>query len=121
MGFEVGSYDAASPLIIDPIVAFQSVLEGTGDDRAYAVAVDQSGHFYVAGETTSTNFPTVSPLQPANAGRIDAFVARLRTSDGTLVSVTYFGGAAEDSARGVAADATGIYLTGYTYPRITPW
>jgi hypothetical protein len=36
--------------------------------------VDSLGDAYVIGYTTSTNFPTVNPLQPANAGTPDALV-----------------------------------------------
>jgi len=56
-----------------------SYLGGTGDDRAYGVAVTAGGDAVVVGTTTSINFPTANPLQPANGGASDAFVARLTT------------------------------------------
>jgi Beta-propeller repeat len=47
---------------------------GSLDDRGTGIAVDSSNNFYVVGTTTSTNFPTVTPFQSANAGGQDAFV-----------------------------------------------
>ena len=41
------------------------------------IAVDGAGNAYVTGMTRSTNFPTANALQPANAGSLDAFVAKL--------------------------------------------
>jgi hypothetical protein len=54
-------------------------LGGGGGDLALALAIHPtSGEVYVAGETTSTNFPgTAGGAQPANGGVSDAFVARL--------------------------------------------
>jgi|GEM_PF-859905 len=56
---------------------YSSYLGGNGYDEAYAVAVDSSDNAYIAGYTESTNFPTTQPLQSANAGGGDAFVAKI--------------------------------------------
>src|SRR5207248_474425 len=42
--------------------------------------LDSSGNAYVEGQTSSTNFPTLNPLQPAYAGKGDAFVAKFGAS-----------------------------------------
>ncbi len=42
--------------------------EGGTNSIQLAVAVDASGNAYVAGTTTSTDFPTASPIQPAHGG-----------------------------------------------------
>jgi hypothetical protein len=47
---------------------------GGARDEAHGIAVDGSGNAYVAGFTTSADFPTANPLQASNAGRDDAFV-----------------------------------------------
>jgi hypothetical protein len=55
-------------------LGYSTYLGGTGNDQASSVAVDASDDAYVAGRTTSTDFPTVSPLQAAPGG---AFVSEV--------------------------------------------
>jgi hypothetical protein len=70
----------------------------------------------VAGATSSTNFPTKRPLQPA-LGNIpsvaDAFVAKLNATGSALLYSTYLGGNSTDFARGIAVDGLGnAYVAG---------
>ena len=44
VGFLVGAYDAAHPLVIDPVLTYSSYLGGGGMDGATAVAVDAAGN-----------------------------------------------------------------------------
>ena len=60
VGFRVGAYDTTKPLTIDPVIQYSAYLGGSGSDQAFAVAADGSGDAYVAGTTTSTNFPTTT-------------------------------------------------------------
>jgi hypothetical protein len=69
---------------------FSTYLGGSGDEDEGgdfgAIAVDNAGaHFYVTGNTVSTNFPTwpSPPYQAANAGGSDAFVAKYAQATGT--------------------------------------
>jgi hypothetical protein len=55
-------------------LGYSSYLGGTGDDRANGIAVDASDNAYIAGKTTSPDFPTVSPLQATPGG---AFVGEV--------------------------------------------
>jgi len=56
---------------------YSTYLGGTGDDLLFGVAVDGAGNTYLTGETTSTDFPSMNPLQPANAGgRRDAVMVK---------------------------------------------
>ena len=67
---------------------YSTYLGGSGDELnlgdAFSVgpsiAVDIDGNAYIAGFTLSTDFPTVNPLKPFNAGSNDAFVAKLDAS-----------------------------------------
>lgn len=94
---------------------FSTYLGGSGNDEIAGVAVDESGKIYVAGDTSSTNLPLAKAIQPANAGGIDGFVAKLEAG-GALKYCTYLGGSGPfDCAIGVAADREGnAYVTGYT-------
>ena len=62
VGFEIAEYDASKPLVIDPILVYSSFLGGSGGDFGHAIAVDDFGNVYLAGETTSINFPIRNPL-----------------------------------------------------------
>ncbi len=75
-------------------------LGGTGDDSGQAITADAAGNVWVVGVTTSTNLPVVSAAQAARGGRSDGFVGRLNAA-GTVVYLTYLGGAGDDMALGV--------------------
>jgi len=97
-------------------LVYSTYLGGTADDGALAIAVNAAGNAYVAGSTTSTNFPTAFPYQGSNAGGTDAFVAKLGPSGNSLVYSTYLGGTSHDSAAGIAVDASGnAYISGETF------
>jgi hypothetical protein len=74
-----GLYDAfVTELTADgAALAYSSYVGGSKDDYGTAVAVDRSGNIYLAGYTTSTDFPTVRPEQSTNAGGNDAFVMKV--------------------------------------------
>lgn len=99
--------------------AYVTYLGGSGEDQGTAIAVDpNTGAAYVVGRTTSTNFPTVTPLQTANAGAGDAFVAKLTPTGSALAYSTFLGGSGDDRALGLAVDGPGsvtvVGLTGST-------
>jgi IPTL-CTERM motif len=65
-----------------PAGAQATYLGGTGTDEALALAIHPTtGDVYVAGITSSSNFPdTAGGAQPASGGATDGFVARLTSS-----------------------------------------
>ncbi|OHB71796.1 MAG: hypothetical protein A2W23_00015 [Planctomycetes bacterium RBG_16_43_13] len=126
-GFQVAQYDETKPLIIDPTLVYSTYLGGSGTiDFGQGIAVDSSGNMYVSGTTSSTDFPTASPLQGSNAGGNDIFVAKINASGSALLYATYIGGSLNDSGCGnIAIDSSGnAYITGYTYsadfPTVSP-
>jgi uncharacterized repeat protein (TIGR01451 family) len=108
-------------------LVYSTYLGGSDGDIAYAIAVDTSGNAYVAGDTNSTNFPTMNPLQAAYGGGFygDAFVAKLNAAGSALVYSTYLGAGGGDYANAIAVDAYGnAYVAGYTestnFPTMNP-
>lgn len=97
-------------------IEFATYIGGSGDDRAFALAVDALGQPVLTGSTSSTNFPVLSAAQGTLAGGRDAFVARLNASGTGFLFSTYLGGAGQDEGRAAAVDAAGnVYVGGATY------
>jgi Beta-propeller repeat len=118
VGFHVAAYDVARPLVIDPVLSYATYLGGRGGETGFGIAVDAAGAAYVTGITTSADFPTVDPLQPALDGFADAFVVKLTADGAALVYATYLGGSGVrvDQGQGIAVDATGAaYVKGFTF------
>lgn len=64
---------------------------GSGTDRVTGLAVDATG-VYIAGITTSNDFPTKNPLEGTlGSGGGDYFVAKLDTSLSTAIFSSYLG------------------------------
>jgi hypothetical protein len=95
---------------------FSTFMGGSGVDVGNAIALDASGAVYVAGYTYSSDFPvTTGAVQTANAGSCDAFLFKLSPTGDTLLYATYLGGSGNDTASGVAVDASGnVYFGGWT-------
>jgi hypothetical protein len=115
VGFEVKSYDRASPLVIDPVLVYSSYLAGTENDEVYSIAVDSSGNAYVTGSAFG-GFPTVNAVQSSFGGYgANAFITKFNATGSALVYSTYLGGSVGDIGYGIAADSSGnAYVTGYT-------
>lgn len=115
--FALGAYDRTRPLVIDPALVYSTWLGGLFDDYAYGLAIDGAGHAYVTGSTTSPDFTTSNPLQPALASRnrSDAFILKIAPHGGSLLYSTYLGGGGSDAAYAIAVDEAGnAYVAGET-------
>jgi len=109
---------------------YSTYLGGNDSDQGQGIALDPAGNVYVAGYTSSGNFPiTAGAFQRAyrdiptsscfNAGYslcTSAFVAKLNPTVGggaSLLYSTYLGGSATDQGMAIAVDAAGnAYLAG---------
>jgi Beta-propeller repeat/FIMAH domain len=122
VAFRVGSYDHRMPLVIDPVLTYSTYLGGTAGEAASGVATDAQGNVYVAGQTTSLDFPLLNAAQPTRGGgSLDAFVAKLNPAGDALVYATYLGGSGYEYAKDIAVDLDGnAYVTGSTVSRDFP-
>jgi len=107
---------------------YSTYLGGSLREAGLSIAVDGAGAAYVAGETSSTDFPVVNPAQGRRAGGInpfDFFIAKLSPAGSALTYATYLGGSGDERLPGIAVDSSGsAYITGYTsstdYPVVSP-
>ncbi len=89
------------------------------NDFGYAVALDDGGNVFVAGDSYGTwqddiNDDNTAPIR-AFAGGIDAFVAKLASDDGSLTWNTFLGSSGYDDGYAVASDADGNVLVAGTW------
>jgi hypothetical protein len=113
---------------VDPsgAVVYATYVGGSGSDNPAGLAVDGSGNVYLAGSTTSNDFPTVNAVQRTiGGGNDDGFLAVVNATGTGLIYATYLGGSSGDQVNGVAADSTGhAYVVGSTsstdFPTHTP-
>jgi uncharacterized protein (TIGR03437 family) len=127
--FRLGSYDRSKPLVIDPVLSYVTYLAGSSADyigqftaplvnsTSQGLAIDAAGGVYVAGRTTSADFPTKNPYQGArNKGsNSSVFVAKFSPDGSSLVYSTILAGIGVDYADAIAVDSSGsAYVTGNT-------
>ena len=125
--FEVGRYDHAKQLIIDPVLTYFSYLGGNGYDGAgigtptgspfdtsgQAAAIDAAGDLYVTGYTQSTNFPVnaayeTAPAKVAGGPPPSAFITKFAPDGKSVIFSTYLGGTVgSDQAASIAVDSSG--------------
>ncbi len=85
------------------------------DERANAVVVDSTGNTFIAGQSSSANFPvTTGAFQTTSNGGLDAFAAKFDVS-GNLVYSTLLSGSSIDVANAIAVGVAGnAVVAGYT-------
>ncbi|NOY85590.1 MAG: choice-of-anchor D domain-containing protein, partial [Nitrospirae bacterium] len=96
-------------------LVYGSYLGGSGNDEAKAIAVDGAGFAYVAGRTSSFNFPLVSAFQTTKRGIWDAFFTKINPTGTAIVYSSLFGGNGKELIHDIAVNASGsLFLVGET-------
>ncbi|HTB11722.1 MAG TPA: SBBP repeat-containing protein [Bryobacteraceae bacterium] len=95
---------------------FTDIFAGKGVDTGNAVALDPAGNIYIAGTTTSTDFPLSKALISQSNASGTGFIIKLTNDGSTILYSTYFGGSlGATSITALATDSNGnLYLTGST-------
>ncbi|HEX2912658.1 MAG TPA: SBBP repeat-containing protein [Chloroflexia bacterium] len=118
-------YDATYPLgdafvtklnAAGSAVVYSTYLGGDNADIGNGIAVDSSGNAYIAGYTSSINFPvTNNAYSTTGFGNKDIFVTKLNAAGNGLVYSTFIGSSKDDVPNAIALDSSGnAYITGYT-------
>ncbi len=123
IGFTLGHYDHAQPLVIDPQLAYSTYFNNAGGG---AIAVDSAGSAYITGDSagglplTPGAFDTTNhqPPPPGAKNYIDsyAYVAKLSPDGESLAYSTYFGSVGGgEYPWAIAVDSAGdAYVVGQT-------
>ncbi len=97
-------------------LVYSTYLGGIDPEAATGIAVDGSGNAYVTGNAYGVGFPAVNPIQSANAGFYDAFIAAFDPSGSGLLYATWLGGSGDDFGNDIAVDSGGdAYVAGDTF------
>ncbi len=106
-GFKVGNYNKSCNLIIDPLLA-STYLGGSNSEQTPFIGTDSSGNIFVAGVTTSADFPFTSGAYDASYnGGDDIFISKFNSDLTQLLSSTFIGGAYEDWISSFVIDPSG--------------
>ena len=95
---------------------FSTFLGGNGEDACFVLALHPlNNNIYVAGATTSNNFPGVGAgvISPAFQGNTDGYVSIIANNGSSLIGSTYLGNPGFDMVYGIQFDALGFpYVMG---------
>lgn len=106
---------------IDPAgssLVYGTYIGGDAEEQTNAIIVDSTGSAYVAGQTSSVNFPFLNdgPLPALESrGGVEGFVTKVSSGGNFFQFSTYFGGGGTDSILSLASDGRGrIWIGGVT-------
>ena len=97
-------------------ILYSTYLGGSHHDHGVDIAVDNSGYFYVAGYTKSSNFPRgFNSNVLSSGGKNDVFACKFKPDGSALVYAAVWGGNSDDFPTAMALDNSGsVYTAGHT-------
>ncbi|MGD9396699.1 MAG: SBBP repeat-containing protein [Candidatus Thorarchaeota archaeon] len=94
---------------------YSNILGGSGADEVAAFKFVEPDLVYIAGTTSSTDFPIINGYQDTHAGNVDCFIMKFNIATDTVMYSTYIGGSDEDILTDIVVDDDGnLYATGFT-------
>lgn len=102
--FQLGAYDPAQPLVIDPTLTLGTYLGGSSGDYGRGITVDRQGFIYLVGDSFSSNFLG----QDSKAGgEKDVVVLKLTPAGDDLVYAVFAGGSGSDEGLAITVNSSG--------------
>ncbi|MES2799124.1 MAG: T9SS type B sorting domain-containing protein [Bacteroidota bacterium] len=130
IGFQLGTYDPAAILVIDPVLVFATYSGSLTDNFGMTATYGQDGSAYSGGMIYGNAYPTPNPLafdinssftQVTNPtyGITDAFISKYNSNGTTMLWTTFLGGGnatqGTETAQSMICDANdNLYLYGST-------
>lgn len=114
--FELGDYDPAQKLIIDPTLIFSTYTGSTADNWGFTATYDLDGNMYGAGIANNTGYPlSLGAYQNFYAGYWDIAISKFNPTGTQLLFSTYLGGAMSEMPHSLVANHNKeLYLFGTT-------
>ena len=97
---------------------YSTVIGGTQGEGANGIVVGSGGDVWLAGSTSSTDYPVSADASDAtfNGGAADAFISQLNAAGSALPFSTFLGGSLSEQATDIGRDSAGnLYVTGITF------
>ena len=129
MSYGGGKYDAFVTRLAPQgnSLLYSTLIGGSGDDQAYALALDRQGQVVVAGGTTSPNFPQARNALTSGSIETDIFLARLSADTSVNFVTASAASATFDYRQGTPTAAKTITLASagppvtFTVASSQPW
>jgi len=95
---------------------YSTFIGGSGSDWSNTIKVDTYGNAFLAGMTSSNNYPvTQGSFQTTKGNGTDAFITKLNSVGNGLIYSTFIGGDGFDRCNSIVIDTSGsAYITGQT-------
>ncbi|UJG43992.1 MAG: SBBP repeat-containing protein [Candidatus Heimdallarchaeum endolithica] len=96
-------------------------LGGEDLENVYSITLDSQDNIYVAGYTTSADFPTKNAYDDTLNGYSDIFLTKISSTADNIIYSTFLGGSSNDTCLSITVDNDqNVYLTGGTWSNDFP-
>lgn len=95
VSFELGTYNPALPVVIDPELIFSTFSGSVSDNFGYTACFDDQGNLYSGGIVFGNNFPATNGT--SFSGSTDIAILKYDSTGSQLEYATFIGGSSEDT------------------------